>query len=326
MDVFVSWCPGLEKDEKAISILKDCNLIKGIEVWQLELAEIIRKSGMRAALHNPIKTLEKDLTDQDLIEAIEKEPGFFKAISSSDSKSIGFHVYYKIMPVYNHIVFNTPLKGINLKVDDMESLCRMIIDNLLLLEKKINYSLPEKEKKCVIFESCPYLDFSAVVPDHKNIDPEHQKIAEITGMFNKPEIIMRILNDEKVRENRRIGFLFDIAHVFCAVNGLAKKKIIIGSVDDTMKEIIRLTKGKVLEVHLNTPMKVSEFSYKDSHGALEEGNGLSDEMIDYTRQIISLNPQLDMITLEVDTGLKPEEHTKKLVEQAKLIAKELKLN
>jgi sugar phosphate isomerase/epimerase len=325
VEIYVSWCPGLETNDEALRILKDCKLISGIEVWNHDLKGNIKKNGLKLSIHNPIKKIMCDLTDDNLEESLSQHKEIVDAMISSDSKIAGFHVYYKAYAVYKHLKDGISLKGIDLSIKSPEELAKKMISNLLMLEKLINQGIPDKKKKFILFETWPYFDFASIVEEGTYIKPEFQNLGEAAAVFNTPQFIKKILDDKKVVSNGRIGFLFDASHIFCAANNIIMKKKLSETPDNYIDKIINACRGRIHQLHLGVPVKRKNRSYFDIHGAFIPGDALSESIINTGRKVLLANPHLSTITLEIDTHTNPVAHAKKLVEQVLLISKELNL-
>lgn len=150
--------------------------------------------------------------------------------------------------------------------------------------------------KKIIFESAPYY------PGNNN--PERRKVTS-------PRFIESILKYSD-------GYLFDISHNFITMKNLEKE-----GKKDYEEEILRVTKGKVREIHLNCPTKTEE-GFRDNH-SIFTGKEYEKEFLEFTKKVLKNNPQVEVINLEMTTNSLPEEHAKILVQQAKYLKKKLKL-
>ena len=105
IEIYSSWVKGLDTDREALKLIKDSGILSGVEVWGPELAENIRKQGLKSSLHNPIKALKLDLVDEKLIEELKKEENsrIMRGISDSSSEVVGFHLYFKADAVMHYL-------------------------------------------------------------------------------------------------------------------------------------------------------------------------------------------------------------------------------
>jgi sugar phosphate isomerase/epimerase len=158
--------------------------------------------------------------------------------------------------------------------------------NIKFLKKKIN--------KKIIFESPPYLN--------NELGKRREKIAS-------PNFVKTILKHSD-------GYLFDVSHNFITMKQFEKQG------KNYRKEILEVTKGRVLQMHLNAVTKTPEGDYIDEHKTFQ-GLKHEKEELEFAKEVLSLNPQLKVITLEMSTNSSPEKHAKILVEQAKYLKKKL---
>lgn len=162
------------------------------------------------------------------------------------------------------------------------------ISNIRFLRKNTN--------KKIIFESAPYY------PGTNN--PERRKVTS-------PKFIESLLKHAD-------GYLFDASHNFITMKNLEKE----GN-KEYEKEILRVTKGRVKEMHLNCPTKTEE-GYRDNH-TIFTGKEYEKEFLDFVKKVLRNNPQLEIINLEMNTNSSPEEHAKILVQQARYLKKKLRI-
>jgi hypothetical protein len=244
---------------------------------------------------------------------------------SSDAKVIGFHTYSKVLQIEAHAREGKPLGNQSCEIKSEEETRGLMIENLLCLEQEINQSLAGNKKKKILFETYPYADFNKI-KDKKNILSKEQLVfLKKAGMLNSPAFLRSVFEDERIKGNESIGFLFDTAHVFVAVNNLVNDGEIKADRDKCIKDIIEVTKGRAYQMHLSTPKNCGDNLYVDAQEKLVKGGKDSMMMLRIAKEVLKNNPLLQTISLEIDTHLEPVNHAKELVAQAELVAKELNL-
>jgi hypothetical protein len=156
--------------------------------------------------------------------------------------------------------------------------------------------LRKKTGKKIIFESAPYY------PGNNN--PERKKVTS-------PKFIRSLLKYAD-------GYLFDVSHNFITLKNLETE-----GYSNYEKEILKATKGKVLEMHLNCPSKIDE-EYRDNH-SIFTGKSYEKEFLEFVKKVLKNNPQIKIINLEMTTNSSPEEHAKIMIQQVKYLKKKLKI-
>jgi uncharacterized protein (UPF0276 family) len=266
-EIYASWCEGLPQSKNALKILKDSGMIIGIETCDLnEEIDLIKKSGLKVNVHNPLRKLRVGLEDKNLKK--EMTPEKILLCKKSDEDFVGFHTCYKNLERSHSLVFARVRHVLNTK----------------FLRKNLN--------KKIIFESRPYI-----------------KGLTTSKKSTSPNFIEQLLNYSN-------GYLFDISHNFVTMKNLGNEG------KEYRKEILKVTGGKVLQIHLNCPLKKEGGDFIDVHGIFQ-GKDYEKEVLDFARDVIKNNPQLSVITLEMTTNSSPEEHVNILIQQAKYLKKKL---
>ncbi len=164
---------------------------------------------------------------------------------------------------------------------------RRTIKSIKFLKKNI----PQK----IIFESPPYIN--------NHWGRKRRKIAS-------PEYIKKLLKYSD-------GYLFDISHNFITMKNLEKQGI-----NEYRRKILQTTKGKVLQIHLNCPVLKNNELWIDSHSWFT-GRRYENEVLDFTKDVLKMNPQLKIITLEIKTNKPALEHAQILIQQVKYLREKL---
>lgn len=176
------------------------------------------------------------------------------------------------------------------------------------------YDNLEKRSNLIFARLNHYLNVSFL---RKNIgkriifeSPPHRGSLKASMKVVSPEFIEKMINYSD-------GYLFDVAHNFITLKAFEKQ----GKMDYKDK-IIQKTKGKVLQMHLNCPLKDKDGNFVDAHLTFT-GRDYEEEVLNFAREVINANPQLQVLTLEMNTNTLPKEHAEILIRQAKYLKKKL---
>lgn len=325
-EIYTSWSKGLAQSREALGILKKNKLISGIETFTPEKEiPIFKEAGFKVAIHNPIKLIGCDLGDDGLISILQKKENEFVLgeVMVGDARTVGFHIYHEVMPLEQHAMKGTPLIEVDYEKSN-DAIRESMIRNLLFLEHEINKGLKENDKKHIMFETYPYANFNKVAERKNDLTEKQIRLLARIGMFAAPEFLKSVLEDPRIKKNKNIGFLFDTAHVFIALHNLIKEGLIKENLDSCIEQVIKVTRGRVFQMHICAPKKSGEVYY-DAQKKLERGEEGSEEMLKIARMVLKDNPQLETITIEVDTHKDPVTHATVLSGQVDMVSKELKL-
>jgi hypothetical protein len=328
VELYVSWVKGLSKNKKALSIIKQSPFISGVEMFNAdEDIALFKAAGLKVSIHNPIKPFHIGLIDKNMVPLLKERKNSYliKAIMSSDAKVIGFHTYSKVLQIEAHAMKGEPLDNQSYEIRNEGEVRESVIENLLCLEHEINKSLADDKEKKILFETYPYANFNRIKEKKNVLSKECLTFLKKAGMLNRPEFLRSVFEDERIKSNDNIGFLFDIAHVFVAINNLVNDGEIKANRDECIKEIIDVTRGRVYQLHLSAPRNFGDNVYVDKQEKLVKGGEDSMMMLRIAKEVLKNNPLLQTISLEIDTHLDPVSHAKELVAQAELVAKELNL-
>lgn len=327
VELYVSWCKGLSSDKQALQILANCPFITGVEGYNFfDEIKSFRQAGLKMSVHNPIKPIGLNLFDKDFLKILnnEENKGIIEAVRDSDASVVGFHIHYSTWVLEKHALEGIPIDGLRLPRLSNKEIVERIISNLVSLYETINRDLPLNNKKKVVFESYPYVNFNIALDCKNLLNDEQLAFLRGAGLMNKPYFLNSILSDERIKNNPNLGFLFDVAHVFISANNLSREGLINESRDELISSIIDVTKGRVFQLHLTGVYELGSGFFDDRQ--VEIGKDKTSKiLLNIAKQVINHNPGLNTITLEIETGLKPLEHAKKLVQQAEMVKKELGL-
>ncbi len=326
-EIYVSWCKRLSESQEAMKLLKESAFVTGIETCNYgDDEKKFQEVGLKVSIHNPNRFLKLDLTDEHLVDILtSKEHGaMLEVMKKENAHVVGFHTCHKIFFLHKKMVLKADEDEVSIISHDDEVLMNNIINNLLRLENLINKGLDNDNKKKILFETSPFYDPKVV--EKRDFSSEREKIiVKLVSYFTSPDFIRKVLEHPEIKANGNFGFLFDVSHVFITANTKVLSKKFKGKEEDYIKEIIDAAKGKIYQVHINVPNGSIEKGLVDAHNPLTLGGLKSEKVLSFVREVLKHNPGLTTITLEMQAGNDPISHAKVLVEQAELIAKELKL-
>ncbi len=318
-EIYISWVKGLVYDKQALDILKSSGVIAGIELSNVdEQIERIQDSGLKVSLHCPGQKLTTNLAAKDFKYVFERKNGILEAILKSDAPIVGFHCGYAAEEIYKMKAFPNIPKGA--LITDEKELVNRISENLNCLDEKIN------SQKQIVIETLDYTREQEIKwklqSDEVQINRyEIERIISIYGTnasllyVNEPKFIEKILSQTKVK------YLCDTAHIFITADTKIHNKEFNGEIEDYFIKMNLATTGKIYQIHLSVPAGDAEKGYSDVHKKFVEGDYLSSQILDLTKEMIE--PELKVVTLEIDTRLKPTKHAKEMVKQAEYIMKKL---
>ena len=281
VEIYVSWCKGLVLDDFALNILKSNKLVDGVETRDYLELPSLHKSGLRVSIHNPIKELKCEAGSVSYLES----PYLMNVLENNPYL------------IENWVKTDTPTLGFHAGHSAYEeqflSFSRLI-DNA-------NYLCDKIKDKNVIFEThnFPYNFFG-------------KSNQEYTLHSTGPEFV------NELTTNTDLGFLLDVAHVFISGNTRILNGLYNGSIEDYFGEIVESTNERVYQLHVNVPCFEECKGYFDIHRPFDDSE-LAHKIIDLTKYVVQNSPELKVITLEMDTGLSPLKHVKKLCKQTEYL-------
>ncbi len=280
---YVSWSPGLLENPGALKILKDSGLVEGVET---------RLNGEDL---NIIKDVGLKLSLH--------RPPFGFNLNFGDKDFIDFFQTEEGRNTIKEINdSDASTVGFHLSFVDenfvnSEDLFNTLLNNILLFGKKIN--------KRVVFESVP----------------RESKFGKYINVINDPSFVRKLLESSK-NEKLAPGFLFDISHNYVIANGLLKKGLFNRGVSSYFELLIKEFSGRINQLHVNVPEQMNG-AYFDSHGYFDNGDLLSQEILELTDGVIKGAPELETITLEMYSAFEPVVYARKMVKQAEILSEYL---
>lgn len=152
----------------------------------------------------------------------------------------------------------------------------------------------------------------------------HRVAFETTAFW--PGVVPPFMTDNEfvkiLLENTQSGLVFDVSHTFCAA--INRELHTNQSFKEYLREIIEISKGRVLEMHFNVPAEVNG-TITDVHGIYVENDSTCDAIVELARKVLAVNPQIKVVNLEMYTHGTPLDHAKIMCKQAEMITKILEL-
>jgi hypothetical protein len=276
---YAAWSEGLLSNSEALEILKNSDLIEGIETrFNGENLSLMKEIGLKLSLHRPPLGFNLNFGDRNFLDFFRSKKGrkVIEVIDESDASTVGFHL------AFNEEKF--------LNSDEMFSL---LLKNIVGFSRKIS--------KRAVFESVP----------------GEGRFGKYFRTINDPLFIKKILESSK-NEKPAPGVLFDVSHNYVIANNLTKRKFFRRGISDYFNLLLRNFSGRINQMHVNVPEQLNG-NYFDFHGFFRENDPLTDEILELTGKVIKKNPEIETITLEFKSGLGPVDYAKKTVEQAEIL-------
>ena len=96
MQLFISWCEGIEDNKSVLTEIKNSKIIDGIETSNLDnTIDKIQNFGLKVSIHNPFREHGLGLGNPDLKDSLERIPEISLVSNKSDPDSVGFHLIGK---------------------------------------------------------------------------------------------------------------------------------------------------------------------------------------------------------------------------------------
>jgi uncharacterized protein (UPF0276 family) len=172
----------------------------------------------------------------------------------------------------------------------------------ILQDSKKNISFLKKNiDKKIILENCSLNSMFFENGDEKALN-----------YFTGKEFFLELFEDSE------LGFLLDISHLISqASTKLARKSIV--SIEDNCLDLINAFPLRIKEMHLNSTKIVNGQGFIDSHNVINPETKEGALSLKFAKETCAVAKKLDVITLEMDTGLSPIEHVKTIIKQAEIV-------
>jgi|GEM_PF-1707305 len=283
-EIYASWCKGILEDFVSLSLLKESNLIEGIELSNLsDSLELLNSVGLKYNQHNALRDYKLGLENEYFIPTMNKFSEVVKRCKESGPSVVGFHAGYSA-------------------VNEKNVLSQTVISNSL---RSLNFLDKVLDKK-IIFETPPY---------HPTLFVNGNQSA--LSVVSSSEFVKQIFSKS------RAGYLFDISHIFVTAAAKIQRGEFNGEIEDYFAQMISVCATETYQLHLNVPTYSKENGFTDSHGVIKLNNSLGKRILLIAKEIVDSCPNLKLITLEMEPNLAPKKHAKLMIAQAKLVEKEL---
>ena len=343
VELYVSWVKGLPEDKEALKLLKDSQIVDGVELSNVDTqVERIRDSGLKVSSHTPgvfnpgFNTL--NLANPNYMKAFEGEQGnrLLQVIRESEAPVIAFHCGYSAENVYKmKAASNVPKPGVIFT--DPNELSSRITKNIVLLEKLVNSGISEGRRKQILLETLEYMRQRPLNWDIQSDEVKANRL-EMEETLKKygincgqefvtdPSFIKKVLDDAGKENVKPIGFLLDVGHNFIAADAKRHDRKFNGTTEDYFDEMLKASNGRTYQLHLTVPQGNEQEGYLDIHNTFRPGDELSDLIVNLTKEVVRRSPELMVVTLEMGTGLKSLEHAKEMIKQTVYVRKVLNFN
>lgn len=339
IEIYISWVRGLPQDKEALKILKESEIISGIELSNIDnQIQRIKDAGLKVSSHIPTRCFLRNLANPRLMEIFgsKQGPRILSVIRNSDAPTVGFHLGYSAKKMYNIKSFpNVPKE--NSLITCREELFNITANNIISLEQIINEELPKTNQKQLVLETLDYSRKASQInweiqPDEvKANKPEILKTIERYGLnagllyVTDLSFIKETFEEVDPCNLKPIGLLFDVAHNLTSADTKRYNGEFEGTNEDYFDKLLDISNGRTYQLHINVPEGNDEVGYIDRHWIFTPGDKLSDYVLELTKYVVEQSPELLVVTLEMDTGLEPVKHAKKMIEQARYMIKKLKI-
>jgi hypothetical protein len=270
--------------------------------------------------------------------AFEGEQGsrLVQVIRESEAPVVGFHCGYSAENVYKmKAASNVPKPGII--YTDPSKLSYRISRNIAALERLVNSGIPEDKRKQVILETLEYMRERPLIWDIQSdeVKANRKEMEETLKRYGincgqefitDPSFIEKVLETSREETLKAIGFLFDVGHNFIAADSKKHDKKFHGTIEDYFDAMLKSSAGRTYQVHLTVPGGNQEEGYLDIHNIFKHGQELSERIIELARLVVARSHELKVVTLEMNTGLKPIEHAEEMIRQTEYARNVLNLN
>lgn len=331
VEMYVSWAKGLPQDREALGILRESGVVAGVELSNIDdQYDMIKDAGLNVSSHTPGLNLTLNLADPNYMDVFDGEngPRLLQTIRDSDAPVVGFHLGYSAKSVYKMKAYpNVPRQG-SLITDESE-LREMLVGNIRALDDRINENGSHSRKR-VVLESLDYsrqkpipwnVQYEDAWDNRSQIDVTVERYGINAGIMHvtDPAFIRKVLQDS----GESVGFLFDVGHVLISADAKINDGTFTGEVEEYFDQMMTSVNGRTHQVHLTVPDWDRVEGYTDHHRTFYKGECVSEHVLDLASDVVSRSPNLEVLTLEMMTGLEPIEHAREMVRQAEYVARQL---
>jgi len=284
VEIYASWSKGLTQDLDALKALKNSNVIAGVELFNLtDSLDLLKSIDLKYNQHNALRDYNLGLESEYFIPTMQKFPQVVKRCKESAPSVIGFHIGYSA-------------------VEEKNVLSSTVLSNTLRSLNFLDHLLDKK----ILFETAPYHPFH-----FQKGNPA------VLKYVSSPEFVKQLLMKS------RSGYLFDISHNFVSAATKIDRGEYKGEIEDYFAQMLTSCANETYQLHLNVPSFTKENGYSDTHGLIKLNNALGKRILLIAKEIVDSCPNLKVITLEMNTNLPAKKHAKLMIQQGKIVEKEL---
>lgn len=340
-DLYVSWVPGLAYNGNALRTLRDSGIVTGIELGNIdEEIERIQDAGLAVSAHVPGLDRTINLGRPRYTDVFDGPEGdrILCVMRTSDAPMVGLHCGYSAPDVRKMKAYpNVPLDE---PITDREVLMGTMASNLVLTEGIVNQGLSLGEQKDLVIENldrCRDYPIPWDVQDTE-VTSNRECIEALVKNFGinaalqyvtDPDFIREILDYVNPKTGANIGFLFDVGHALITsdakINEAQVSSTSTKGIDGYFDDLVNASNGRTRQMHLTVPGARNEGGYVDHHRPIIPGERTSDLVMTLARDVVQKSPEIEVVTLEMRTGLEPEDHASEMVRQSEYVAKQLGL-
>lgn len=285
VEFYISWCPGITEDLKALEHIKNSEIIDGVEGIYVDDAFFkLKELNIKYSVHNPTFKDFKNVYEKEFNSDFPKNKLLNLALKESSTNVLSFHL-------------------------------PRVEDELDLFVENINF-LQSKTDKSIIVENCGFWRKEDILNEKidKNISKEMSNY--LINEFISETFSIEFL-DKFTKENN-IGILLDISHIRITITSLSRSNLISESIDEFFIRYAKVLGDRVRQIHINDTFSCDDILL-DRHGMLNERS----ESIRILKLIIPYLKNLEFVNLEINTKLSPIEHVKELEKEIMMIKKEI---
>lgn len=282
VDIYISWCKGLDEDKEALRTIINDDLVKGVESYAVYGVNAqyanMRAAGVPTSMHNPLNWFCEGLDDPQAVQTIAKED-VLKSCQESAGAVIGMHLFTGMAKT---------------ETFDIEKAKGQAVANT----KAIKQLLPGKT---IALELPPLWS-----------DTRRTKRNPAFLATYRPAFISSIMQETG------LWLLLDFSHTLVSLKTMRKESLYAGSADEYFDELLDRAAENIAELHVATPT-LKDGSTTDSDRPLSMDDPVSILVMHLAKKVLERAKNVKTITLEVNTGLPPKEHVKTMLAQARLL-------
>jgi len=120
-----------------------------------------------------------------------------------------------------------------------------------------------------------------------------------------------------------MGYLFDLSHNMASASTKIIQKEFKGNIEEYFSSLIEVAAKETYQMHLNVPTGSESVGFVDAHNPFLSSRKLSKQALIIAKEFFDSCPNIKVLTMEIDSKMTPIKHAKLMVEQAKIIEKNI---